>query len=117
MTRFLYVFKTGPYQGAAGQEGLDAVLAGSALDIEISVLFCDDAVFQLKRGQAENDDVKNYTKGFAALPDFGIESVYVELSSLLARGLEESDLTISVQTLELEPMRALIANHDQVMVF
>lgn len=117
MASFLYIFQASPYGCAAGQEGLDAVLAASALDLNCSVLFCDDGVYQLKIGQNSVNGVKQYTKAFAALPDFGVEQIYVESQSLASRGLSLNDLLIEVAVLETHAVKTLIAQQDRVLVF
>jgi sulfur relay protein TusC/DsrF len=44
-------FSSAPHGSAAGREGLDALLATSALSDEIGVFFVGDGVFQLLPGQ------------------------------------------------------------------
>ena len=119
MKRFLYIFQSAPYTGSGGQEGLDAVLAASVLNVEVSVLFCDDGVFQVKSGQqaANQSELKTYTKAFAALEDFEIDAVFAESSSLAARGLTLEDLIAPAQELDQQGVRSLIAQQDRVMVF
>ena len=55
MMKVLYVFSTGPYSTAHGQEGLDAMLMGASFELEVAGLFLHDGVFQLKLGQALYD--------------------------------------------------------------
>ncbi len=74
-------------------EALEALLAATAFEQELSVAFMDDGVYQLKRGQ--NPAVlgfRPFTKTFAALNDFGIDHLYVEKESMVNRGLAEADL-------------------------
>ncbi|MGM3213552.1 sulfurtransferase complex subunit TusC, partial [Klebsiella pneumoniae] len=47
MKRVAFVFTTAPHGSASGREGLDALLATSALTEEIGVFFLGDGVFQL----------------------------------------------------------------------
>lgn len=116
--RFLYIFRTGPYSTAGGQEGLDAILAASALEVEITVLFVEDAVFLIKSGQqADQHGVKQYTKAFAALVDLGVHAVFVDGISMHARGLEESDLMITAHFLEGGAISDLLSEQDRVFTF
>ena len=47
MKRVAFIFSSAPHGSAAGREGLDALLATSALTDEIGVFFVGDGVFQL----------------------------------------------------------------------
>ena len=51
MKRIAFVFSTAPHGTAAGREGLDALLATSALTDDLAVFFIADGVFQLLPGQ------------------------------------------------------------------
>lgn len=89
----MIVNRRGPYGTVYGMEALDAMLAASAFEQDLSAVFLDDGVYQLKQGQ--NPAVlqfRHYTKTFAALSDFGIEQLYVEQESLFERGLCQADL-------------------------
>jgi sulfur relay (sulfurtransferase) complex TusBCD TusD component (DsrE family) len=46
-----FVFSSAPHGSASGREGLDALLATSALTEDIGVFFLGDGVFQLLAGQ------------------------------------------------------------------
>ncbi|PLL98143.1 sulfurtransferase complex subunit TusC, partial [Klebsiella michiganensis] len=47
MKRVAFIFSSAPHGSASGREGLDALLATSALTEEIGVFFVGDGVFQL----------------------------------------------------------------------
>ena len=115
--RILYVFSTGPYTSAAGQEGLDAVMVGAAFELEVSLLFLHDGVHQLKRGQQANAGIKQYTKAFRALEDFGVESIYVFDNSMLARGLRSEQLMLDVTLLDSAGVTQLIKQQHKVFTF
>ena len=114
---FLSIFRSGPHGTAAGQEGLDAVLAATALDLNVSLLLQDDAVFLVKRDQQSREDCKNYTKAFAALEDFGVEKIYLDKRSMVARGLELDDLFISPQVVDDADIEGIIASANHVFVY
>ena len=50
MKRVAFVFTSAPHGSASGREGLDALLATSALTEDIGVFFLGDGVFQLLAG-------------------------------------------------------------------
>lgn len=116
--KILYVFRHAPYSTAAGLEGLDAVLVGAAFECDISLLFLDDGVFQLKRQQdLAATPMKQYTKTFLALEDFDVNSIYVHEQSMVARGLTPKQLMLTTESLASEQVSVLIAGQDKVFTF
>ena len=51
MKRVAFVFSTVPHGSSSGREGLDALLATSALTEDLGVFFIGDGVFQILQGQ------------------------------------------------------------------
>ncbi len=117
-TSVLYVITRAAYSNSIGQEALDAVFIGASFDLNVSLLFIHDGVFQLKEGQkSSSSDLKEFTKGYKALEDFGVEQIYVDDLSMNARGLEESELMCRVTVLDNQAVRRLIANNAKVFTF
>jgi len=118
MNRLLYIFTKAPYSNAAGQEGLDAVLVGATFEQELSLLFLHDGVYQLKtEQQSEEGGLKQFTKTYAALKDFGVEHVYTHDLSLIARGVKEEELIVVASSINTDQVRDLIARQDKVFTF
>ena len=117
MKRLLFVQSRAPYGTLAGQEGLDALLRGSAFT-PCTVLFLGDGVFQLTAGQ-QPDDIgrKPFTKGFGALREYGVERVCVAATDLEARHLSGADLAVEVEQLADGDVSALFADADCVLSF
>ena len=91
--RLMYVNRRAPYGTIYGLEALDVLLTGAAFDQEVSAVFLDDGVYQLKRGQDPSGlGMKHYTRAFGALPDFDVSHIYVEHESLTKRGMAVEDL-------------------------
>lgn len=91
--KLLYLNRKAPYGTSAAQESLDVVLIGAAFDQDVSVLFLDDGVYQLVRGQDPSGiGHKHFSATFRALGDFDVRRVYVDRESLSARGLVPGDL-------------------------
>ncbi len=91
--RFMFINRRAPYGTIYGLEALDAVLAGSAFEQDISVVFLDDGVYQLMRNQDPSVlGMKHFTRTFRALQDFEITNLYVEEESLKQRGMTAEDL-------------------------
>ena len=118
MSKVLFVFTRAPYSSPAGQEGLDSVLSAATLDFTVSVLFIDDGLHLLQTNQAaERFGLREFTKGFQALADFGVENLYVDQNGLAARGLDAEKLITQVSVIEQAEISALIGAHDQVFTF
>ena len=116
--RFLYLMRRPPHGSIFAQEGLETVLIGAAFEQRVSLLFLDDGVFVLKRGQSPAQvGLKDFARGFRALPDYDVEHVYVEDRSLDVRGLAPDDLIMEVETVGPARAAEIIDAHDVVLSF
>jgi tRNA 2-thiouridine synthesizing protein C len=114
--RFMYVNRRAPYGTIYALECLEVVLVAAAFDQDVSVVFVDDGVYQLKKDQDTTAiGMKNFSKTYRALDDYDVEKIYVEQESLDARGLSEEDLIIDVDVVAAENLRAIMAQQDVVI--
>jgi len=114
--RFMYVNRRAPYGSIYALECLEVVLVAAAFDQDVSVVFVDDGVCQLKKNQDTAEiGMKNFSKTYGALDDYDVEKIYVEKESLDARGLTEDDLVIPVQVLAASDLREVMAQQDVVI--
>jgi tRNA 2-thiouridine synthesizing protein C len=114
--RFMYVNRRAPYGTIYALECLEVVLVAAAFDQNVSVVFVDDGVCQLKKNQDTAEiGMKNFSKTYGALDDYDVEKIYVEKESLDARGLTEDDLVIPVQVLAADQLREVMAQQDVVI--
>ncbi len=91
--KFCYVNRKAPYGTIYAWESLEVVLIGAAFEQDVSLVFLDDGVFQLTKGQnTDGIGVKNFSPTFRALGDYDVTKLYVERESLMERGLSEEDL-------------------------
>ncbi len=114
--RFMFVNRKAPYGSIYALEGLEVVLISAAFDQDVSVVFLDDGVYQIKKGhdtQAVN--MKNFSKTYRALESYEVEKLYVEKESLAARGLTEDDLIVPVEVLTSEELAELMTAQDVVI--
>ncbi|WP_237056661.1 sulfurtransferase complex subunit TusC [Microbulbifer sediminum] len=117
--RSLALCRQAPYGNALAREGLEAVLAASALEQAPDLLFSGDGVFQLLPGQ-EPDGIgqKNLQRNLQALPIFDIERAYVCEHSLSQRGLSLDDLATGGPALHpVSDIGKLISSYDTVLSF
>lgn len=114
--RFMYVNRRAPYGTIYALECLEVVLIAAAFDQDVSVVFLDDGVYELKKGQDTADiGMKNFSKTYGALDDYDVEKIYVEKESLEARGLTANDLVIPVEILAADKLREIMAQQDVVI--
>ena len=114
--RFMYVNRKAPYGTIYALECLEVVLIAAAFDQDVSVVFLDDGVYQLKKNQDTTGiGMKNFSKTYGALDDYDVEKIYVEKESLAARGLTADDLVIPVEVLATDDLREVMAQQDVVI--
>lgn len=119
MKQIAFLFTTPPHGSSAGREGLDALLATSALTEDIGVFFVGDGVFQLLPGQQpEMILARNYIATFGVLPLYDVEQCYICNASLTERGLgNHQDWILPVERLDPADLRQCLAGYDAIMTF
>jgi tRNA 2-thiouridine synthesizing protein C len=116
--KFMFVNRKAPHGSVYALEALEVVLITAAFDQDVSLVFIDDGVYQLKRGmQTKGIETKNFSPTYRALEGYDIEKLYVERASLEARGLTEDDLLVDVTVLDSAEMAELMAQQDVVLSF
>lgn len=130
--KFVYVNRKAPYGSVYALESLEVVLIGAAFEQEVQLLFIDDGVYQLTKGQATDGiGMKNFSKTYAALGDYEVNQIYVDEQSLKDRGLTMDDLQAltyededddyaeksSMHLVNREQMAELIGNADVLLNF
>ncbi len=102
--KFMYLNRKAPYGTIYAWESLEVVLIGAAFDQDVSVMFLDDGVYQLTKGQdTKGIGMKNFSPTYRTLGDYEVKKVYVDRASLEARGLTQDDLVeIAWEDMETE---------------
>jgi tRNA 2-thiouridine synthesizing protein C len=114
--RFLFVNRKAPYGTVYALESLEVVLISAAFDQDVSVVFMDDGVFQIKKDQnTDAINMKNFSPTFRALEGYDVEKLYVEKESLEARSLSEDDLVVPVEVLDSKALSDLMNAQDVVI--
>ncbi|HEB55223.1 MAG TPA: sulfurtransferase complex subunit TusC [Gammaproteobacteria bacterium] len=91
--KFLFVNRKAPYGTIYAWESLEVILISAAFEQDVSLVFVDDGVFQIAKGQDTSElGIKNFSPTYNALGDYDINKIYVEKESLEARGLTVDDL-------------------------
>lgn len=116
--RFLCVNRRAPHGTVYALESLEVVLAAAAFEQRVTVLFMDDGVYQLVKGQqTEALGVKDFSPTYRALEMYEVERVVVESESLRRRGLKPEDLLIPVEILNESDVGDLFESHDILLNF
>ena len=116
--KFMYVNRRAPHGTVYAQESLEVVLIGAAFDQDVSVVFLDDGVYQIRKDQDTGAiGTKNFSKTFRALEMYDVEKLYVEKESMEARGMTEDDLNVPVEVKTSEEIGRLMEEQDVVLSF
>ncbi|HMN76088.1 MAG TPA: sulfurtransferase complex subunit TusC [Burkholderiaceae bacterium] len=118
MKKFMFVNRRAPYGTIFALESLEVVLIAATFDQDVSLVFLDDGVYELVKGQdTQGIGIKNHSKTYRALEGYDVEKLYVERESMDARGLSEDDLIVPVEVLGSAEVAALMAEQDVVLSF
>ena len=116
--KFMYVNRKAPYGTVYALEGLEVVLITAAFDQDVSLVFVDDGVFQIKKDQETTGiNMKNFSPTYRALEGYDVEKIYVEKESLESRGFSEDDLVIPVEILSSAKISELMDAQDVIVTF
>lgn len=116
--KFMFVNRKAPYGTIYALESLEVVLITATFDQDVSLVFIDDGVFELVKGQQTKDiGIKNFSPSYRALDGYDVEKLYVDRDSLSARGLSEKDLLVPVEVLSAEQMGQLMQQQDVILSF
>jgi len=119
MNRIAFVFTQAPHGSSAGREGLDAVLATSALSEDIALFFVSDGVLQLTTGQQPQQILaRNYIATFGVLPMYDVERCYLCAAALAERGIAaDAARVLPAEILTPADLRQTLDNYDRVITF
>ncbi|MFO1221800.1 MAG: sulfurtransferase complex subunit TusC [Burkholderiaceae bacterium] len=118
MKKFMFVNRKAPYGTIYALESLEVVLIAATFDQDVSLVFVDDGVYELVKGQnSKAIGIKNFSPTYRALEGYDVEKLFVERESLQARGLAEADLLVPVEVLSSRELAALMAEQDVVLSF
>ncbi|UCH18264.1 MAG: sulfurtransferase complex subunit TusC [Burkholderiales bacterium] len=118
MKKFMFVNRRPPYGSIYALESLEVVLITATFDQDVSLVFIDDGVYVLVKGQnTKAIGIKNHSPTYRALDGYDVEKLYVERESMQARGLTEADLLVDVEVLSSAEVADLMAEQDVVLTF
>lgn len=116
--KFMFVNRKAPYGTVYALEALEVVLISAAFDQDVSMVFVDDGIYELVKGQnTKATGMKNFSPAYRALEGYDIEKLYVDGESLEARGLTTENLLVPVEVLNTAQMAELMDQQDVVISF
>ncbi|MGP4123592.1 MAG: sulfurtransferase complex subunit TusC [Sodalis sp. (in: enterobacteria)] len=119
MNRIAFVFTQGPHGNAAGREGLDALLATSALTEDIGVFFIADGVLLLLSHQQPVQILaRDFVATFGVLSLYNVDRLYLCADSVAERGLDAgADWVLDVELLRAADWSRSLAPYHTVLTF
>ena len=95
------LIRKAPYGSVYTAEGFRSIMGIGVFEMDVSVLFVDDGVYALVKGQNPAGlDMKSLGDAFPMLPDFGVTKFYVHGQSLRERGLTTDDMVMDVEIVD-----------------
>lgn len=115
---FLFVNRKAPYGTLHGRESIDATLMAAAFEQAVSVLYLDDGVFMLPKGQqADAIQSQDFSTALENFTTYGIQNIYVDQLSMQQRGLTAEDLLFDVKILSTEEIAELMDTQDIILSY
>lgn len=116
--KFMFVNRKAPYGTVYALESLEVVLISAAFDQDVSLVFMDDGVYQIKKGQdSKGIGMKNFSPTYRALEGYDIEKLFVEKESMESRGLTAEDMIVPVEVLSKDELTSLMEDQDVILTF
>ena len=112
------LMRKAPYGSVYPAEGFRAMMGVAVFELALCVIFLDDGVYTLARGQNPAAlDMKPLGEGFPTLSDVGIKEFYVHDQSLAERGLSPEDLVIPARVVSGSEIEKILAGCSAVLPF
>jgi tRNA 2-thiouridine synthesizing protein C len=113
--RCLFIVQALPRVGAIANEALDLLLVAAAFELEPTVLFRGDGVYQLvAAAHPDTLGIRDVARAYSALPTYEVERIFVDRTALEAAGVDRAELSLPAVPVDGDEIRHLIASHDLV---
>ncbi len=114
--KLMHIFTKAPHGTIYSYEGVEMVLINATYEQDISLVFIDDGVYSLKKGQnTEGIGIKGFANIFPALDGYDVEKLYVDKQSMEDRGLTEDDFLVDVEVLEADQIGKMMKEMDAII--
>ncbi len=109
--KVLFIFRKAPYASSLTKETIDLLLVCGTFEQSVSVLWIEDGVFTLKKEQ-QDQQMKNVSKTFAALPLYDITNCLIHDQALAQRGMTLTDCILPAELISSIQIPELIKIQD-----
>lgn len=114
--KIMFTVRKSPHGTIYVYEGLEVKLIMAAYDADISVVFMDDGVYALKKGQDTKElGIKGFEATYGVFIDYEISKVFVDRHSMEVRGMTEEDLLFIGEDEDTEePVRPQVVDSHKI---
>lgn len=114
--KIMFTVRKAPHGTIYVYEGLEVKLIMAAYDADITVVYIDDGVFALKKGQDTKElGIKGFEATYGVFVDYEIEKVLVDRRSMELRGMTEDDLLVIGEDEDTEePIRPRVVDSKEI---
>ena len=114
MKNYLFILTKPAHSGAYTQEILDIILTTAAFDQPVTILWLDDAIFQLKQHQQPEKHSKDIAAILQSLELYDITELYIETESLIERGLTQQQLNLPIKLISRNTISEFINQYSVI---
>jgi tRNA 2-thiouridine synthesizing protein C len=112
------LMRKAPYGSVYTAEGFRTMMGIAVFEMDISVVFVDDGVYALIKGQDPAKlDMKPLGDGFPMLTEFDVEKFFVHDESLRERGIKPEDLLMDVEIVDGARVAEILESAGKVLPF
>jgi tRNA 2-thiouridine synthesizing protein C len=112
------VLRKAPYGSVYTAEGFRTLMGVAVFEMDISVVFVDDGVYALLKGQDPDKlEMKPLGEAFPMLTEFDVHEFYVHDESLRERGLTPDDLLMDVKVVDGAQIAQILETAGKVLPF
>lgn len=113
--KLLVITKHPPVAHLIARETLELVLLAASLDWSVSLLLCDEGVWQLAALQPDEKLYQPMANLMSALPHYDLAHLYVERESWLVRNLDSAVVTVPFELISCADIASMSATQDLVL--
>ncbi|MCL6414874.1 sulfurtransferase complex subunit TusC [Aestuariirhabdus sp. Z084] len=112
------ITSTPPYGTLNAKEALDTALIGAAFELEVSLVFDGDGIYQLLDQQAPDAlGQKTFSATLKALELYGVEQLLVCDETLSSRGIKPSQLCVEADIVSRHELSQHLERADILLGF
>ena len=116
MKRFLFIQQNYPFQNIQAFENQELVLAITAFEQRVSLLFIGNGILQLLEKQSTVRMFrKNFTLIFKAANLYGVDAIYVDSTALSRWEIKPEDLMVKTTQITPAEIKVLAKSFDFIL--